>query len=59
MLKRAEAVALSKGALQRVASGRAGTIPAGKKHIERLAKLKQAKKERKVAETAHQSLKRA
>jgi hypothetical protein len=59
MLKRSEIVALSKAALQRVASGKAGAIPANKKHIERLDELKQDKKDRGAAEAAYQDLKRA
>ena len=43
MLKRSESAALSKAALQRVASGKAGVIPPNKKHTERLAKLKKDK----------------
>ena len=53
MLKRSDVVALSKGALQRVASGRAGTLPPNKKHTERLAKLKKAKKEHGAAASAY------
>jgi hypothetical protein len=44
MLKRSEIVALSKAAIQRVAAGKTGVIPANKKHTERLAQLKQEKK---------------
>ncbi len=59
MLKRSEIVALSKAALQRVASGKAAVIPANKKHIERLDELKRDKKDREAAEAAYQDLKRA
>jgi hypothetical protein len=50
VLKRTEAIALSKRALQRVAAGKAGVIPANKKHAERLAKLKKNKKDQAAAE---------
>lgn len=40
MLKRSDVVALSKAALQRVASGKAGVVPPNKEHVERLAKKK-------------------
>jgi hypothetical protein len=50
MLKRSDAVTLSKNALQRVASGKAGKIAPNKKHTERLAKLKKNKVDREAAE---------
>jgi hypothetical protein len=59
MLKRSEIIALSKAALQRVASRKAGGIPANKKHVERLDELKRDKKDREAAEAAYQDLKRA
>jgi hypothetical protein len=56
VLKRSEIVALSKAALQRVMSGKAGAIPPNEKHIKRLAELKQEK--RKQDAEAAQSQKR-
>jgi len=53
MVKRTEAVALSKRAIERVAAGKAGVIPANKKHAERLARLKKSKKDREAAEAAY------
>lgn len=53
-MKRTEAIALSKRALERVAAGKAGVIPANKKHTERLAKLKKNKKDRAAAEAAYE-----
>lgn len=53
MLKRTEIVALSKAALERVASGKAGKIPPNKKHSERLRKLKQAKRDNEAAEAEY------
>lgn len=56
MLKRSEAATLSKSALQRVASGKAGNIAPNKKHTERLAKLKKSKADRAAAEAAYEKV---
>lgn len=56
MLKHKEIVALSKAALQRVASGLAGSIPANKKHIARLRELQKDKRDREAAEAEYQKL---
>lgn len=53
-MKRTEAIALSKRALERVASGKVGVIPPNKKHTERLSKLKKSKKDRATAEAAYE-----
>jgi hypothetical protein len=59
MLKRTEIIALSKRAIERVASGKAGTIPANKRHLHQLAKLKREKKEARDAPDAYGNRKRA
>jgi hypothetical protein len=43
MLKRSKVVALSKSAIQRVAAGKAGVIPANKRHLKELEELKRHK----------------